>query len=107
MEAVIMALEEYANKNLDRVASEDKGKDVKVFFDHAKTNVGRILCLIRGIVTHLIDTDLTDGTVKSLKQSKYDHLNSQVKFDYWVMYREYEVLLDYSYQMLKSIVGDE
>lgn len=103
LEAVVLMLENYANEHSQAVVYDHRKKDVTSFFENAKTDFERILCHIKGIVSHLYRvTDGDKGRITVAYPEKHD-----VKFDYWYMYREYETIVDYSYQMLNAILNGD
>lgn len=105
METVVMAIEDYTKNNIDRIVHlEQKQKLVTEFFSKAKDNIGRVLCAIRGTIFTMIDM-ASEEIEKTSKLSKFNIIDGrQIRFDYWVMYREYETLVDYTYQMLDAIL---
>lgn len=100
-----MAIEDYTKNNIDRIVHlEQKQKLVTEFFSIAKDNIGRVLCAIRGTIFTMIDM-ASEEIEKTSKLSKFNIIDGrQIRFDYWVMYREYETLVDYTYQMLDAIL---
>lgn len=108
MNAVIIALEDYTMKNLDHVLGYQlmgQKRHVTEFFSNARTHIDRLLCIIRGIIYHHID-QINEGSEK--KAEKVNELNGRrIRFDYWIMYREYETLIDYTYQMMNALVGEQ
>lgn len=103
IEATIEAFEKYVSSHESFIPAQ-KRKYVNEFFENAKQNVTRILCVIKAIIPELYGI-----YEKKLNEAdkQYENIDkNQPRNDFWVMYREYEIILDYSYQMLSSILDD-
>lgn len=104
IESTIEAFEEYVKRH-DNFIPDHKKKNVDTFFEHAKTNVTHILCVIKAIAPKLYG--MHEKKVAEAANKKYDKIDGvQPRNDFWVMYREYEIILDYSYQLLSTILEE-
>lgn len=106
IDKVIGIFSEYLKTHGTTTFPEDaKRVNVELFFSKAGQDVGRVLCEIQSIFAEMKTIEVKNSNFQS-QQNSIGGLSSQPKIDLWVIYREYETLVDYSYQLL-SVLLDE
>lgn len=73
----------------------------KKLFRNATEGIREVLCQIQGIFLDMAVDPRTDLDVKPFVLDKF------IKLNHWLVYREYENLMDYSHKLLKIITDDK
>jgi hypothetical protein len=104
---VIVIFKEYLRKNGTKTFPEDeKLQTVLKFFANAKDGVARILCEIQSIFAEIKVYERVTADTENKPSTALKKISDSPKIDLWVIYREYETLVDYSFQLL-SVLLDE
>lgn len=69
-------------------------------FKNATDGIRDVLCEIRGVFLDMAIDPRTDLDIKPFV------LDKLIKREHWIIYREYENLMDYSHKLLKLITDE-
>lgn len=81
--------------NTDQVNTSTK------LFRNATDGIREVLCEIQGIFLDMAIDPRTDLDITPFILDKF------IKLNHWLVYREYENLMDYSHKLLKIITKDK
>jgi hypothetical protein len=82
---------------------------VTEFFTQAKQQVEGILCEIQTIFVEIKTFEEYEDIKENIhnRPRPNDQISEEPKIDLWVIYREYETLVDYSYQLLSALLEEQ